>query len=97
MAAERDELALRLAEAEGLAAAIGAEFSPPDSDAGDASPHRSELDSPQGGTISPAGSAGYFSASGQLAFSPDRGDQQSPRCTQFLPWFRPVGCHDASG
>jgi len=30
--AERDELALRLAEAEGLAAAIGAEFSPPDSD-----------------------------------------------------------------
>ena len=36
MRAERDELALRFAEAEGLAAAISAELSPPDSDTDEA-------------------------------------------------------------
>lgn len=76
--AERDELALRLAEAEGLAAAIGAEFSPPDSDGEGADP-------PQG--ISPASTAEYFSARGRLSpmwASPDRQQLSRPQPGQEL-------------
>jgi hypothetical protein len=76
--AERDELALRFAEAEGLAEAISAELSPPDLDADEAissaqgtSHVAAACATPQSRHV-PAGSGASCSTPTQLETSPDR-------------------------
>ena len=81
--AERDELAARLAEAEGLAAAIGAEFSPQDSDA-DSDADEPALESP-GRLLFAAPQVECGTAGGAAGHSGGGGDR-TPQLQQPGPW-----------